>query len=112
MIINEIDRTVVVENPFEILRRPIAFFGKDEDYATPIYFNLLDEDGYRQNNNSLTFYSFDEFKPRSITGTAAYMLFEKDHGYEHKNKFFKIILSNKFHKLVKEFNNKNIVVNS
>lgn len=112
MIINEIDRTVTIENPFEILRRPIAFFDKDEDYATPIYFHLLDGDGYRQNNNSLTFYSFDEFIPRPKTGSAAYMLFEKDHGYEHKNRFFKIILSDKFHKLVKEFNNINIVVNN
>lgn len=112
MIINEIDRTVTIENPFEILRRPIAFFDKDQDYATPIYFNLLDEDGYRQHNTSLTFYSFDEFIPRPKTGSAAYMLFEKDHGYEHRDNFFKIILSDKFHELVKEFNDKNIVVNS
>jgi hypothetical protein len=56
----------------------------------------------------LTFSSFSDFN--SNPELQACMLFEKDRGYVFRKECFKIILSEKFHEFVKQFNNINIKV--
>ena len=106
MIVDKTKMEVLLENPFEILRRQIAFFGKTEEHTKAVYLKFLEEDGYRADDYKLTFYSFKKFEPNAEL--EAFIHFEEDRGIIFKKNCFKIILGNKFYELVEKFNNFNV----
>lgn len=108
MLVDETKREVTIENPFEILRRQIGFFGKTEEHTRAVYLRFLEEDGYREKDYNLTFYSFSDFEPNAEL--QAYMHFEEDHGIIWKKNCFKIILGKQFYELVEKFKDYSVKV--
>lgn len=100
MIVNEIEKTVTIESPIELLHRQIGFFDKSEEHTTAVYLSFLEEEGYREKDIRLTFYSFSDFEEEA--DLQAYMHFGKDKGIIYKKNCFKIILSPLFHRLWKK----------
>lgn len=95
MIVDEIEKTVTIESPIELLHRQIGFFGKSEEHTEAVYLSFLEEDGYREKDISLTFHPFSDFEEKE--DLQAYMHFGKDKGIIFKENCFKIILSPLFH---------------